>query len=96
MGEIGQILFLAARSSSAAKISPGPPNLPSLDLWLDDTPTVPVNLNIYASGSPPRTRLRMTIANGVVLVQQDMSVGRPAVRVDHGADLSVNTPSELG
>ena len=91
MGEIGQNLLGGAKFFST-KTSPGPPNVPSLDLWLDDTPTVPVNLNIYASGSPPSTWLRVTIANGVVLVQQDTSVGRPAVRVDYGADLSVYTP----
>ena len=89
MGEIGQSLLGASKFFSV-KLSPGPPNTPSLDLWLDDTANVPVAINVFVrlNPGPPNTWLRVTIQNGAVLVQQATTVGKPDVRVDYSADLS--------
>lgn len=93
MGEIGQNLLGASKFFSI-KLSPGPPDTPSFDLWLDDTANVPVSINVFVSVNPgpPNTWLRVRIQNGAALVQQDATVGRPDVRVDYAADLSTDVP----
>lgn len=91
MNEIGQSLLGASDFFSA---KPGPPTTPSLDLWLDDAGSVPVSVNVFVrtNPGPPVTWLRVTVRDGAVLVQQDVSAGKPDVQVDYSADLSMYTP----
>ncbi len=74
--------------------NPGPPTAPALDVWLSDTAALPVHLNIFVPDpGPPETWLRLTIANGQVLMEQDTSVtSRTAVRPNLSADLSGFVP----
>jgi hypothetical protein len=89
-GEIGQSILGGSNFFSS---NPGPPDSPSLELWVNDTSNVPVHLNIFSvNPGPPVTWLRLAIANGVVTFQQDPAIGNPDVVPQFGADLSVFLP----
>jgi hypothetical protein len=51
-----------------------------------------VHLFVGIAPGPPDTWLRVTIANGAVVVQQDTTIRRSELRVDYSADLSPYLP----
>lgn len=84
--------------------NPGPPDAPnpSLDVWVDQNPNVPTHINVFQNpgppnmdGSPgaPRTWLRITLAGGVVTLEQESAagIGDPTLRLEP-ADLSLFLP----
>jgi hypothetical protein len=90
---VGQNILGEGRFFST-KINPGPPDLSALEIWIADTGDVPVNLHLFVGTNPgpPNTWLRVTIANGAVVVQQDTTVRRSQLLVDYSADLSPYLP----
>jgi hypothetical protein len=90
---VGQNILGPARFFST-KLNPGPPGSSALEIWVADAADVPVNVHLFVgtSPSPPATWLRVTIANGAVVVQQDTTVRRSQLLVDYSADLSAYLP----
>jgi hypothetical protein len=84
--------ILGGASFFAERQPPVDDGLPALELWLDDSARFPVIVNVFDDG---HTWLRLTIADGAVLLEQDVTV-RGQVDVDREGDLSDHIPPEPG
>jgi len=93
LAAVGQNI-MGARRFLSAKTDPGPPNSAALEVWVAAAAALPVNVHVFAgvAPGPPETWLRVTVANGRVIVQQDTTVRRSALVVDYSADLSAFLP----